>query len=236
MTTVTMIDTIGSDAHNVPGTAEKVAYYVTGSGSVPWPPDQVERFAGKGKVRIDQTPALLSYKAGTADVADVERGAGTTANFVIATRERIARGQEGYLYCDMADLPGNVAALLADGVNLGKVGFWVADWDLSQAEASAMCGEYTIEIPGHGNVTVNIDAVQWASPSSNPRTLLPGTKATLSEVNADLSETVPGWFAYKPPTPPPVVTTVVGVVVTKEMTAHQVISTDSGKSWTQHAA
>lgn len=39
-----------------------------------------------------------------------------------------------------------------------------------------------------------IVAYQWASPSSNPHTILPGTNLTLKEANVDLSVTAPLWY------------------------------------------
>ena len=42
-------------------------------------------------------------------------------------------------------------------------------------------------------------AVQWASPTSNPNTIVPGGTQTLADANIDISVTIPSWFAYKPP-------------------------------------
>jgi hypothetical protein len=63
----------------------------------------------------------------------------------------------------------------------------VADWSLSEAEAAKILttsGDYPVV------------AVQWASPTSNPNTLVPGSHLTLSEANVDLSITVASWFAH----------------------------------------
>lgn len=44
---------------------------------------------------------------------------------------------------------------------------------------------------------------QWASPSSNPATILPGTGKTLREANADLSVVNAAWMPLPTPPPPP---------------------------------
>jgi hypothetical protein len=67
-----------------------------------------------------------------------------------------------------------------------KVDLWVADWSLSEAEAAdllTISGDYPVV------------AVQWASPASNPNTVVPGSTKTLAEANVDLSITVASWFA-----------------------------------------
>jgi hypothetical protein len=68
------------------------------------------------------------------------------------------------------------------------VDLWVANWSLSEAEAARLLttsGDYPVV------------AVQWASPTSNPNTPVPGSTRTLAEANVDLSVTVASWFAYK---------------------------------------
>lgn len=227
MTTVTMADTIGADAGNIPESFSKIAYYVSGGGSIPWPPSQIARFPHAGHVRIDQSPGLQMYAAGTADIADVEPGAGTIAAFIAGTEARVKRGQSGHVYCSVSAVPDVVGALITAGHGLfGHVGYWVADWNLSQAEASRMVGSYAVAVPGHGDVSIIVDAVQWASPSSNPDTVLPGTARTLKDANVDLSETSPTWFAFVPPKP--VTTETQHLTVTGTL---NLISTDAGKTW-----
>jgi hypothetical protein len=230
MSTVPMADTIGYDLKNIPVDFPKVGYYATGGGSVQAPPESIRRFTKSGLVSIDQTAALQAYAVGKTDVADVEPGAGTSAAFIAGTRKRQAAGMYGNLYCDVADLAENVNALLADGLDLARVVFWVADWNLDQTQASARCGTQSFASAAHGTVKINVGAVQWASPKSNPDTLLPGTKLTLKAANVDLSETVAWWFAR----PVPELPIMTGVVVTGDLRVTNVASTDGGKSWATH--
>lgn len=230
MTTQPMADTIGIDLKNIPAGFPKVAYYVTGGGSIQAPQAEIDRLKESGHLRIDQSPQLQAYAVGKADVADVEPGAGTSIAFVAATKKRIAAGMHGNLYCDKADMMENVNALLDAKVDLALVVFWVADWDLDAAQASKRCGTQTFGPTKHGNVTINVGAVQWASPTSNPNTTIPGTKLTLKDANVDLSETVEGWFSYRPPA----AAIMTGLVVTPELHVIDVASTDGGNTWQKH--
>lgn len=230
MTTVPMADTIGADAKNIPVTFPKIAWYGTGGGSIPWTAQEVDRFPHSGKVSIDQTPGLAEYAAGKLAVADVEPGAGTIQNFVNGTRLRNARSQMGHGYCSVSNLPVMISAMVAGGLDLTDSDFWVADWNLSQSQASQMVGKYTLTIAGGRVVTIDVASVQWASPTSNPHTILPGTNLTLLQANVDLSETAPGWFAYVPPKPPATETGMV-VYVNGGFRSVPVVSHDSGKTW-----
>ena len=87
------------------------------------------------------------------------------------------------VYVDQADLAGVQAAVAT--ADLTRVQYWLADWSLNEAEAEARL---------QPNLDGGIVAVQWASPSSNPRTLVPGSSLTLAEANVDLSVTVYGWY------------------------------------------
>lgn len=212
MTTVPMADTIGADAKNIPGTFPKIAGYDTGSGSIPWTAADWAMFPKSGHVHIDQSPSLLGYGSGHSAVADIEAGAGTIANLVLQTKARYASKLTGNVYCSLGDpinhpasstLVQIILAFLNAGLSVGQTDFWLADWNLNETQAAALIGSYSIPIAGHGNVTINVVAVQWASPSSNPNTILPGTNLTLKQANVDLSETAPGWFPYiAPPVDP----------------------------------
>ena len=88
----------------------------------------------------------------------------------------------------LSGMPAAVsAALRAAGMPLSKCGAWLANWNLSEAEADAALGT---AIAG-----IRIVGVQWASPTSNPGTKVPGSNLTLAQAQLDLSVTVPGWFA-----------------------------------------
>lgn len=233
MSTVPMADAIGADSVNIPTSFQKVAGYDTGGGSIPWTDVNWKRFPKSGHVHIDQTPGLRDYALGVSAIADVEPGAGTVQNFVTATRERNAHGLAGHLYCSIGYLPVVVGEMLSAGLNVDDSDFWIADWNLNQAQASSLIGKYDLAVPGHGTVTINVAAVQWASPSSNPHTIVPGSTLTLQQANVDLSETRPDWFSWVPPVPPPPVTTEPGIVVYgNPLRSASVLSHDSGKTWT----
>lgn len=58
-------------------------------------------------------------------------------------------------------------------------------------------------LKGKGFTSFPTVAVQWASPSSNPTTILPGSSLTLSEANCDLSVALATWFGPSEAPPPP---------------------------------
>jgi hypothetical protein len=126
-------------------------------------------------------------------------------------KEREAKGWYSFIYISQANLSAVEEAVSKAG--LKKVQYWVANWNLSEAEATAQLGG-------------DIVAIQWASPSSNPTTLMPGSDKTLADANVDLSVTIPSWFAYVPPTPK----VITGVVVTESLDTIPVKSSDN-KSW-----
>lgn len=181
-----MIGTIHADADNIPLSAPRVAGYVTGSADVKWTQQDWDRFPDAGKLRIDQSPELLSYKSDAASVADIGSGAGTIPAYVAACKERLAHGRLLWFHCSQ-DLVGDVSArLVAEGVPLSKCGVWVANWNYSELEANAYLGTTIYGI--------QVVAVQWASPSSHPNFPVPGGSGTLKEANLHLSATRPGLF------------------------------------------
>jgi hypothetical protein len=166
----------------------KIGAYDTGSADIDWTAADLAKYTGKVIITIDQSPQGLKFAAGTARVLDIENGAATVADAVTAVPERQKRGQYSTIYVSAANLAGLQDTLEQHGVKMNKVGFWLADWDLSQEQAVAKLGN-------------EIVAIQWASPTTNPNTILPGTSLTLKEANADLSVTTMGW--YPPAVPKP---------------------------------
>ena len=221
--TGTMIDTTGGALNGLlsalgSNNPQTFASYVTGSGSVP---ASAAQFAELGKragvFRYDQSPALLDFAEGNADGADIENGAGTVVAAVDGAQKREARGWYSWFYLSDANLAD--ARTAAEGAKLTRVRFIVADWSLSQAQAQAFLA-----------ANDDVDAVQWASPSSNPNTICPGTSRTLAQLNVDLNVTRAGWFV-KASNPPPPPETMPGVVVQPNLSAITVTSHD-GKVWT----
>lgn len=219
--TVVMIDTIGANVDNIPVKSPKVAGYVTGSGAIPWTDADWNRFPNAGEIHINQDPnssALLGH------VFDIENGAWTVAGAIEALKTRKDHGRFLNLYCSESIVGDVQTALKAGGFALADdVGLWVADWSLTLAQAEALLGTR----PDGGVGTIK--AVQWASPSSNPGTPLPGSNLTLSEANCDLSATEASWYGPAAPSPAPV-STQAGLVVTDKLVTMKVASSD-GKTW-----
>ena len=199
--TQVMIDAIRINAHNIPRATPKVAGYVTGTGAVPWTATQWNYFPHAGHVRIDQSPSLDVFAAGHADVADVESQAGTVGSFVNAVRARVAAGPAEHwstIYGTDATIAAASASLQAAGPHgwyYGRVDCWLADWNLNEAEAAALIGRQI-----HG---LTCRAVQWASPGSNPGTIVPGGALTLTQAQVDLSVAEATWHPAPSSTPPP---------------------------------
>jgi hypothetical protein len=192
-----------------------LAGYVTGSAGVDWPGAEWGILHPHvGLFRYDQSPDLALFASGAADGADIERGAGTIGAFIEGARKREARGWYSWAYIDQADHPALSGAVKAAGLH--RVQYGIANWNDSLEQATAVLG---------GSVAY----VQWASPSSNPHTAVPGTGGrTLAELNCDLNATLPGWFARK--TPPPAKITGHGLLVLPDLTARPLATAD-GKTW-----
>lgn len=201
MTTVLMIDTVHGSVRNIPPGTPKVAGYVSGTASVKWTSADWALFPDAGKVRITQGYGAQDWLAcDVIDAEELETG-GWTITPAQAAQAVKARVGHGIAWTTVYGSPTNLGkvagALDAVGASAGwwhgHVRAWVANWDLDEAGAAALVGTTLHRMP--------VVAVQWASPSSNPRTVVPGGTATLAEANLDLSVTDPGW--HPPPKPAP---------------------------------
>jgi hypothetical protein len=195
--TVTMYDTIGQSAGNIPVAALKVGGYVTGPANILWPADKWNLFKDAGHVRIDQSDDATDFAEGNADVCDVETGATTFESASSAVKARQAKSLDATVYVDSANVDDLVSAFHTDDVNVAAVNVWLANWSLNEEEASALIGT---QVQG-----MTVVAVQWASPSSNPNTPVPGDpNHTLLQTNLDLSVAEAGWIPAPGyvPTPP----------------------------------
>lgn len=230
MNIVTMIDAEGINAWRIPSDTAKVAGYVTGSGGVLWVVQNWSLFPHAGHVRIDQSPAGALFGSGAADVYDIEALAGQVDHVAGLVHQRIAKGvQWSTLYGTDSTLAACKAALDAGGPAgwyNAHVDCWLADWNLNAAEAGSKIGTLV-----HG---LTCRAVQWASPSSNPATVIPGTATTLAQANVDLSVADESWHpaASAPPPPPPPPAELEGILVQLPGgAARKVLSSDGGKTW-----
>lgn len=217
-----MVDTIGANALRLPP-ATTVAGYVTGTGVVPWSDSTWAHFTGV-KVRINQANGSNPLLG---DVLDVENGCWSNSDAARAAKTRQDAKVQVSLYTSRSNVSALVNACEAAGVTGGHL--WVADWSMSevkaQQEVEAASGPWPVV------------AVQYASPSSNPNTNVPGTGKTLGEMNVDLSVKNAAWLAPAPVAPPVVTPPVVspkvtdGMLVTADLSARKVTSPD-GKNWT----
>jgi hypothetical protein len=139
--------TIGYDCTraNLPSVPRgaQLAGYATGIGSgIPW--TAADWAAHPGAIRIAQAASLPADEAVHADVLDVEAGAATIgecapwamdamASFAAVRRPGQRRPA---IYFSASNVHAVVNALISGGVTSG-VGLWIADWNLSQAQAVA---------------------------------------------------------------------------------------------------
>ena len=136
--TVTVCDAIHANIAHLPkGLA---AGYSTGTGIVPWTPADWK--AHPGAVRICQDGVASDA---TADVLDVEAGAATVgvcARWAEDAAANVAAGRRPgqrhpAIYMSLSKVTPVVNALIAGGISEG-VGLWVANWNLTEAEAAAL--------------------------------------------------------------------------------------------------
>jgi len=149
--------------------------YITGSEDIPWTGDEIEHFRelGAAVYEVNQGYEQGPAAALTGDEFDFEARAWTLPNLleVVAGRRKVQWSTR--VYCSWISY-GLIKQALADAGTGMSVFFRIADWNLS---------EYLAALELHGDVY----AGQWASPTTNPSTLIPGTNLTLAEANADLS-------------------------------------------------
>lgn len=217
-----MIDAIHLNVPHIPVTSAKVAGYVTGTPDIQWTAADWARFPHSGHVRIEQ--GFGPFDPLHCDVLDVEARAVTPALAAQGVKDRIAAGIAGTtIYASRNTLPAVEAALnaLLGGTWHGHADCWLADWNLNEAEADALIGTTM-----HG---MTCRAVQWASPSSNPRTLVPGSTMTLSQAGCDLSAAGAAWHPAPAPKPQPVMEAM--LVVLPGGQARKVLSADGGRHW-----
>lgn len=182
------VDTVGTFAHRIPVEYWKsrlVLGYTTGPGDTIWTPE--ERALFPHWAGIDQSDSAAP-ESRIARVGDVEAGAMKIAVFVQWCRNRHLQGAASTGYLSESLL---VAARLAiKDAGIPGVTYGVANWNLNRQQALARLG---------GDVVW----VQYASPTSNPNTILPGSDMTLHEANCDLGVAVDGWPNFHPNPPAP---------------------------------
>jgi len=230
--TTTMIDTTHANVDKIPTSVAYIGGYVSGTPDIQWNAADWVRFSGR-KVRnyqgLGPVPPLNMF-----DELDVENRALTPVSAAAIVKARVEAGFQ------WTTIYGGDAAIAATASEIQKLGhsIWnghvncrLANWNLNEAEATKLVGTYV-----HGMSCIG---VQWASPSSNPHTILPGSTLTLSQANADLSVVDAGWIPSggftNPNPPPPIVVSTQGIVVYGRpdgtLLNKNVSSTDGGVTW-----
>jgi len=225
---VTLLDTVGTTSQHIPTGTPYVGGYVTGSGAVPWSAADWARFPNSRHVRIDQSPSA-NPDPHSYDVMDMETFALTADEVAANHKRRIDAGIEwSTVYATRSNLALATAAIKGLGGNYwyGHVNYGLADWNLDEEEAAALIGTLVEE--------ATCIWVQWASPTSNPDTIVPGGTANLVQSNIDIGVCHGLWIPSGGfgATPPPVTTPPVehGILVTDDghggLTEKSVSSTD----------
>jgi len=148
----------------------RAAGYTTGTGIVPW--TAADWAAHPRAVRICQDPDATDR---TADILDVETGAATIAdcapwyraaalNWATAARPGQRRPA---IYCSLSAVTPVVNALIAAGITSGP-GLWVANWNLTEGEATALVATgggpfpvIAVQYGNRGSYDVSVFSVPW---------------------------------------------------------------------------
>lgn len=227
-----MLDTVGTSAHNIPGATPYVGGYVSGTGVVPWAAGDWALFPNARHNRIYQMPGE-NVDPHSWDTIDMETGAFDAEQAAQAHKQHCDAGIAlTNLYGTRTSIAAGVTAIKGLGGNyfIGRVTCTLADWNLDEEEAAALIGTFVEE--------VTCCSVQWASPTSNPNTVVPGGSTTLVRANIDINVVDGNWIpsvsftGFPPAAPTPTVEH--GEVVTQDShgnyVGHDVTSTD-GTHW-----
>jgi hypothetical protein len=183
---VDTLDTIGATANSIPRGTKRVLVYITGGGGIAWTAAQIAGLSAKGVQfvgRIDQSNVEQLFTNLRTLVVDIEPGAATNLTADHVAVRRAQAGLRTTLYTFLANFDALKRSVSTFGAS-DHVDYLVADWNLDRNGAIGFLGQHP-ECVG----------VQYASPTSNPRTLVPGSRLTLAQANVDLSVTRADWPA-----------------------------------------
>lgn len=145
--------------------------YITGTPDIKWSPVEIAWFHRAKVFHVNQHFDNDDPYLG--DEFDVEELAWTPAQVVEVVRARRERQWSTRLYGTYATYGQTVTELANAGVRRST--FWrIADWNLDAHMADA-------------TLWGDVYAGQWASPTSNPHTLIPGSDNELWVANVDLN-------------------------------------------------
>lgn len=155
-----------------------LAGYTTGTPDIRW--TDADWKAHPGAVRIDQDPAASDD---TADVLDVEARAATLADVPGWSRRALASYRSGkrpgqrspLIYCSQVNVTPVANVLTGAGMTDGSVGLFIANWNLSQAQAAAEVLAASGPFPVHGlqfqnagNFDIDVFSSAWLNARSGP--------------------------------------------------------------------
>ena len=164
-------DCPSASADHLPKNVPVIWPYTTGSPSVQWPVSLIDSFTKSRVIRVDQ--GFETRSPYDADEFDIEAGAWTESGITAIVKARRESRWSTRMYGTWETYGSTKQLLASQGI--GQSVYWrIADWDLDKHFADVM-------------LHADVYAGQWASPSSNPDTILPGTNLTLAEANADLN-------------------------------------------------
>lgn len=178
-------DCLGSSVQHLLDTKPTVIWpYVTGTDGIAWTPEEIDHFRklGASIILVNQGVDQGPGQALTGDEFDFEAGAWTLPHLLEIVNVRRKASWSTRVYCTWSNY-GAIKQALAEAGTGKSVFFRIADWNID---------EHVAELELHGDVY----AGQWASPTTNPATLIPGTNLTLAEAGANLSvllRTGTGW-------------------------------------------
>lgn len=158
--------------------------YDTGVDGVDWPIANITPFQDRGArvYRVNQGTGAFSTDPFHGDEFDLEAGAWTIDQIAAIVAARRAREWSTRVYSTWANY-GALKQKLAEAGTGKSVWFRIADWNLSAHLADA-------------ELHADVYAGQYASPTSNPAAVIPGTDLTLAQVSVDLNVillTYTGW-------------------------------------------
>lgn len=173
------IDTIDANVDRVPLATPVIWAYVTGTTLNPeieWELADLQLFPHSTIYRIDQGfgDQADEVRAFDADEYDLEARAWTVDRLVRVIQLRNERRWSTRVYASVDPYTALIAGLAAARVPTHSLYYREANWDLNETEAWQV-------------LTGNKYAAQWASPSSNPLTVIPGTSVNLQAAGADLN-------------------------------------------------
>jgi hypothetical protein len=149
--------------------------YVTGSADIAWTTEQIQPYRDRGcKVyRVNQGYQQTPDNALDGDEFDLEAGAWDIPALVEVVRRRRLQAWPTRIYSSWSKYGLMKQALAENGIGQ-SIWFRIADWNLSA---------HLADLALHGDVY----ASQWASPTSNPHTFVPGTSLKLADAQCDLN-------------------------------------------------